>query len=296
MAVPPTTVPSWDDNDTNSTAPPSQIQNDGLPETSQLPNSYLNWILRWLVEWVQFMAVTLGIEFFDVEHDPADGTHTSITADDVSSTGLIESTAGDVEALAGTVKGQVVAATSLLSTQRAVSGGTVLRVGGQAANIDGMTRGAGTATEEEGPIYDIPADTLQPRGTYVRVRAQLRTQIAAGTTLTIRLRLGDSGVGIGARSLLLSYIDAAPTNLDEYAVDCMIRVLNTGNPLSLEGWQQIRRDSGGTGTLATFKNLESTAPEDGTGTLRLSMSVQYSVANAGNNSSIRYMIVEVGGE
>ena len=87
MATPPSVIPSWDDNDTNSATPPAQIQNDGLPETSQLPNSYLNWILRWLVEWVQFVAITLGIEFFDVEHDPADGTHTDVNADSVDVAG-----------------------------------------------------------------------------------------------------------------------------------------------------------------------------------------------------------------
>lgn len=136
MATPPSTVPSWDDNNSRSTAPPTQIQDDGLPETSLLPNVYLNWVLRWLCAWAQLLN-TLGIAKFDQEHYTT-GLHKTINADDVytdrgGSTavkvgGLYDVTLSDGAELTNSTTETVLHATTLVAAD--VQAGSVFRMRG----------------------------------------------------------------------------------------------------------------------------------------------------------------------
>lgn len=283
----PTYLPEVDNNGTNQPSDPAGIpqavKDDGFVGSQIVPNTYWNWLFKVVNDWLQW-----GTSLFGIEHNTTTGAHTGINADSVTSINDVETTTGDVVATAGNAS-----AFGSLISYRGVASGDPIVSGGRIANKPRQTGvGAGTTAESEGQAYDIPANTLAT-GTVVRVRVLCELHLAAPSTVIYRLRFGDPAAAITARVLLATWQPGTTIDGEMVELDVEFRVRGGGAILVMEGVFKGGIDQAGVAYLVDYRPDSVIGGEDGTAAIRVSPSVLFGTANAGNSVDFLYMTVEI---
>lgn len=301
----PTYLPEVDSNGSNQPTDPAgipqAIKDDGFQEKQNVPNTWWNWLFKTINDWIQW-----GTSLFGVEHNTTTGEHTDVNALTVTSAGDVETTGGDLVASAGKVSasgnveagahveaGSNVTAEGVIATRRGVAAGTYAICGGVLGNYDEVTGlGNNTMLEAEGPQHDFAADELR-NDTVVRFRVLAELTWAVGS-VALYVRFGDPGVGIGGRRLVAIHNVVAPANGDAFLIEGEFRVKQEGATLQMVGHSRLTSDQGA-GDLVelVFRSNAAIGGEDGTAALRLSPSVDFGTADAGNALTIHYFTVEV---
>jgi len=168
MAAPPYR-PEIDTNGTRQPTDPAgfpqAVKDDGLREQQIVANSGWNWLFKTINDWIGYF-VDAGAGLFDVEHDPADGTHTDVTADTLGVDGVTYLETG--------------------------TWGAAMPAGGPVA-VDTRTAGTGVAAKNI-LSKTVPADYVGER-TLARMQGGVKVDgVSASTLLSLDVEIDGTAV------------------------------------------------------------------------------------------------------
>lgn len=263
----PSLLPELDVNGTRQPADPNGIpqatKDDGFREIEAVETTSWNWLFKIIHDWLKYFK-DAGAGLFDVEHNTSTGEHTDVDADSVDVSGFI-------------------------TTQRSVSGGVQLLVGGSTGFEEITGVGASSTDEEVAQSIILAANALDDE-TVMQVKA---TGFLARNTgsVTLRVRIGDDAT-VSNRSALMSWV-FTPSSNGEFLIEVEARVKTPGASLDLDGYARgVMEEATPNSPLHHFDGLGWTpADEDGTVSLTVSLTVEYSLSDASNYIDSRYMTV-----
>ena len=171
-------------------------------------------------------------------------------------------------------------------------GGSKMYVGGQAATKTAASSALTNTTDETAlDSLAIPANTLVA-GSTIRVRSMgIATATNSTDTLKIYLSLGPTTTALASREEVLATTAVDVANNDVFYIDALIQVRTIGS--SGTAVAMIEFQDPDAVTSATKRSLKASFTVDTTVEQTLSVSGEWSVANAGNSCRSDVFCVDI---